>query len=153
MVFPDVQTKVVEGLERVDVGFDLPEAFIPEIPPLFVTTRPALGDVSRGQLIRLQNFEALFEDVLTPFRLDSLAERKGARKLTERGQMAMAHFQTSSTSRPLRELPSVPCYTDNLAHDLKVERFYGHVGSTPTGAKGPSRRFPCEASRTRRLPT
>ena len=23
-----------------------------------------------------------------------------------------------------------PFYTDNLAHDLKVERFYDHVGST-----------------------
>ncbi|HYO92139.1 MAG TPA: hypothetical protein VEQ40_10905, partial [Pyrinomonadaceae bacterium] len=73
MVFPDVQIKVVDGLERVEVGFDLPEAYIPEFPPpLFLTTRPDLGDVTRGQLITLQNFEAMFQDVLTPFQLEGL---------------------------------------------------------------------------------
>ena len=73
MVFPEVQTKVVEGLERVDVGFDLPEAYLPEFPPpLFLTTRPDLGDVTRGQLITLQNFELMFQDVLTPFQMEGL---------------------------------------------------------------------------------
>jgi cytochrome c peroxidase len=39
-----------------------------------------------------------------------------------------------------------PIYSDNLAHDLKVERFYGHVGSTSMGlpgrAEGPIKTFP-----------
>ncbi len=265
MVFPEVQTKVVDGLERVDVAFDLPEAYIPEFPPaLFLTTRPDLGDVSKGQLITLQNFEALFQDVLTPFQMEgmrlmlqkttaqrhnltldrstakpvegvscldchvnghttgqfhltpdvrpqserfrldttslrgvfaqtrfgskrtirsleqfaqteensayfdgdtALAERKGARRFNDREQMAMAHIQniidfppapkldhqgrldrTKATEAELRgeavfnqhcaSCHPAPFYTDNLAHDLRVERFYNHVGSTPTGLKG-----------------
>lgn len=275
MVFPDVQTKVVEGLERVDIGFDLPEAYIPEFPPpLFLTTRPDLGDVTRGQLITLQNFEAMFQDVLTPFQIEglrlllqkttaqrhnltldrstaravegvscldchanghtvgqfhltpdvrpqserfridtvtlrgvfaqtrfgskrdirsleqfaqtkensayfdgdiSLAERKGARKFTDRETMAMAHFQniidfppapklnnqgrldhTKATEAEIRgeavfmkncaSCHAPPIYSDNLSHDLKVERFYANVGSTSMGkpgrAEGPIKTFP-----------
>ena len=41
---------------------------------------------------------------------------------------------------------AAPHYTDNLAHDLKVERFYDHVGSTSMGkpgrAEGPIKTFP-----------
>ena len=275
MVFPQVQTKVVEGLERVDVDFDLPEAYLPEFPPpLFLTTRPDLGDVTRGQLITLQNFEILFQDILTPFQMEglrlllqkttaqrfnltldrstarrvegvscldchvnghttgqfhltpdvrpqserfrldtatlrgafaqtrfgskrdirsleqfaeteensayfdgdiSLAERKGARKFTPRETMAMAHFQNIIDFPPAPKLNgqgrldhskatqaeirgeavfmkncaschAPPIYSDNLAHDLKVERFYNNVGSTPMGkpgrAEGPIKTFP-----------
>jgi cytochrome c peroxidase len=265
MVFPPVQLKVQDGLERVDVAFDLPDAYLPEFPPaLFLTTRPDLGDVSKGQLITMQNFETMFQDVLTPFQLEglrlllqktttqrhnltpdrstarpvegiscldchvnghttgqfhltpdvrpqserfrldttslrglfaqtrfgskrtirsleqfsqteensayfdgdiSLAERKGARHFTDREQMAMGHFQNIIDFPPAPKLDyqgrldraqateaevrgeavfnkhcaschPAPFYTDNLAHDLRVERFYNHVGSTPMGAKG-----------------
>lgn len=275
MVFPPVQTQVVEGLERVDVLFDLPEVYLPEFPPpLFLTTRPDLGDVTKGQLITLQNFEGMFQDVLTPFQLEglrlllqkttaqrhnltldrstakpvegvscldchvnghttgqfhltpdvrpqaerfrietttlrgvfamtrfgskrnirsleqfaeteensayfdgdiSLAERKGARKFTPRETMAMAHFQNIIDFPPAPKLDPQgrldrsraseaelrgervfaahcaschppPLYTDNLAHDLRVERFYDHVGSTSMGtpgrAEGPIKTFP-----------
>jgi cytochrome c peroxidase len=275
MVFPQVQTKAVPGLERVDVEFDLPEAFIPEFPPaMFLTTRPDLGDVSRGQLITLQNFEHVFQDVMTPFQLEgmrlllqkttaqrhnltldrstqqpvegvscldchvnghtvaqfhlspdirpqserfridtstlrgtfaqtrfgskrnirsldqfsrteensayfdgdiALAERKGARKFTDRETMAMDHTMsildfppapkldaqgrldtTRATEQEVRGLAAferhcaschpAPVYSDNLAHDLKVERFYGHVGSTSVGSpgrpEGPIKTFP-----------
>jgi cytochrome c peroxidase len=265
MVFPAVQTKVVDGLERVDVGFDLPEAYIPEFPPaLFLTTRPDLGDVSKGQLVTLQNFETLFHEVLTPFQMEgmrlllqkttaqrhnltldrstakpvegvscldchvnghttgqfhltpdvrpqserfrietttlrglfaqtrfgskrtlrsleqfaqteensayfdgdiALAERKGARRFNDREQMAIAHMMNIMDFPPAPKLDNqgrlirarateaevrgeavftrncaschpAPYYTDNLAHDLQVERFYKNVGSTPTGIKG-----------------
>ncbi len=265
MVFPPVQTKVQDGLERVEVGFDLPDAYLPEFPPaLFLTTRPDLGDVSKGQLITQQNFEGLFHEVLTPFQMEglrlllqktttqrhnltpdrstarpvegiscldchvnghttgqfhltpdvrpqserfrldttslrglfaqtrfgskrtlrsleqfsqteensayfdgdtALAERKGARHFTDREQMAMGHFQNIIDFPPAPKLTiegkldrtrateaeargeavfnkhcgschPAPYYTDNLAHDLRVERFYAHVGSTPVGAKG-----------------
>ncbi|QRN99068.1 cytochrome B6 [Archangium violaceum] len=275
MVFPPVQTKVVDGLERVDVAFDLPDAYLPEFPPaLFITTRPDLGDVSKGQLITLQNFETLFQDVLTPFQMEgmrlllqkttaqrhnltldrstarpvegvscldchvnghttgqfhltpdvrpqnerfrldtaslrglyaqtrfgskrtlrsleqfaqteensayfdgdtSLAERKGARHFTDREQMAMGHIQniidfppapkltvngrldrTQATEAEVRgeavfdkhcaSCHPAPFFTDNLTHDLRAERFYNHVGSTPQGARGraegPIKTFP-----------
>lgn len=265
MVFPQVQTKVVEGLERLDVEFDLPDAYLPEFPPpLFLTSRPDLGDATRGKLITLQNFEELFQDVLTPFQLEgmrlllqkttaqrhnltldrstarpvegvscldchvnghttaqfhltpdvrpqserfrldtttlrgvfaqtrfgskrnlrsldqfsrteensayfdgdiALAERKGARRFTDRETMAMDHMMSifdfppapklDNQGRLIRERATEtelrgaalfdkhcsnchqpPYYTDNLAHDLKVERFYAHVGSTSAGKPG-----------------
>ena len=38
-------------LTRFDLDFDLPDHFLPEFPaPIFLTTRPDLGDVSKGKL-------------------------------------------------------------------------------------------------------
>jgi cytochrome c peroxidase len=60
-------------LERFDVDFDLPEAFIPEFPPaIFLQSRPELGDVSRGEVVSINNFYQLFKDLLTPVQLDGL---------------------------------------------------------------------------------
>ena len=55
-VFPNNQIEQIrsqEGrdLRRFDVDFDLPDHLTPEFPPpIFLTTHPELGDVSRGQL-------------------------------------------------------------------------------------------------------
>ena len=60
-------------LERFDVDFDLPEAFLPEFPPaIFLQNRPELGDVSRGEVVSINNFHRLFKDILTPVQLDGL---------------------------------------------------------------------------------
>jgi hypothetical protein len=49
MVFPQMAIKSLKRLERFDIDFDLPEHFLPEFPPpMFLTTRHDLGDVSRG---------------------------------------------------------------------------------------------------------
>ena len=72
-VFPTVQTKMFPRLERFDVEFDLPEAFLPEFPPaIFLNSRPELGDVSRGEVVSINNYYRLFKDVLTPVQLDGL---------------------------------------------------------------------------------
>jgi cytochrome c peroxidase len=72
-VFPQVQTKAFPRLERFDVEFDLPDPFIPEFPPaIFLQNRPELGDVSRGEVVSINNFERLFKDILTPVQLDGL---------------------------------------------------------------------------------
>ena len=48
-------------MTRFDLDFDLPDRFLPEFPaPIFLTTRPDLGDVSRGQLVTTDNFYELF---------------------------------------------------------------------------------------------
>src|ERR1700722_7466766 len=50
-VFPQMQTRMFPRLERYDVEFDLPEAFLPEFPPaMYLQSRPELGDVSRGEV-------------------------------------------------------------------------------------------------------
>lgn len=72
-VFPKMQIEMFPRLERFDVDFDLPDAFLPEFPPaIFLTNRPELGDVSRGEVVSLNNFHRLFVDILTPVQLDGL---------------------------------------------------------------------------------
>jgi len=72
-VFPQVQIRAFPRLERFDVDFDLPEAFLPEFPPaIFLQNRPELGDVSRGEVVSINNFYRLFKDLLTPVQLDGL---------------------------------------------------------------------------------
>jgi cytochrome c peroxidase len=72
-VFPQMQTKMFPRLERYDVEHDLPEAFLPEFPPaMFLQSRPELGDVSRGEVVSINNYYRLFADILTAVQLDGL---------------------------------------------------------------------------------
>ena len=72
-VFPKMQIDMFPRLERFDVDFDIPDAFLPEFPPaIFLQNRPELGDVSRGEVVSINNFHRLFKDLLTPVQLDGL---------------------------------------------------------------------------------
>jgi cytochrome c peroxidase len=72
-VFPQMQIKMFPRLERFDVDFDIPEPFLPEFPPaIFLQNRPELGDVSRGQVVHLGNFRALFKEIMTPVQLEGM---------------------------------------------------------------------------------
>jgi cytochrome c peroxidase len=72
-VFPQAQLAMFPRLERFDVEFDLPNEFIPEFPPaIFLQNRPELGDVSRGQVVTMANFRALFKDIMTPVQLEGM---------------------------------------------------------------------------------
>lgn len=72
-VFPKVQTDMFPRLARFDVEFDLPDPFIPEFPPaMYLSNRPELGDVSRGEIVSINNYYRLFKDLLTPVQLDGL---------------------------------------------------------------------------------
>jgi cytochrome c peroxidase len=60
-------------LERYDVEFDLPDAFLPEFPPaMYLQNRPELGDVSRGEVVSINNYYRLFADLLTAVQIDGL---------------------------------------------------------------------------------
>ena len=78
MVFPqhhidEILAQEQRNLSRFDVDFDLPEHFLPEFPPpIYLTTRPELGDVSQGQLVTTQNFFELFNGILNPKQLEGL---------------------------------------------------------------------------------
>lgn len=70
-VFPKIQIEMFPRLERFDVDFDIPDAFLPEFPPaIFLQNRPELGDVSRGEVVSINNFRRLFKDLLTPVQLE-----------------------------------------------------------------------------------
>jgi cytochrome c peroxidase len=78
MVFPkpqidEVKKQTQRDLTRFDLDFDLPQHLLPEFPaPIFLTTRPDLGDVSKGQLVTLANFRELFDGILNSKQLEGL---------------------------------------------------------------------------------
>ncbi len=78
MVFPkpqidELKKQTARDLTRFDLDFDFPQHLLPEFPaPIYLTTRPDLGDVSQGQLVTLANFHELFRDILNPKQLEGL---------------------------------------------------------------------------------
>jgi cytochrome c peroxidase len=72
-VFPAMQIEMFPRLARFDVEFDIPDAFVPEFPPaIFLQNRPELGDVSRGQVVSINNFHELFKGIMTPVQLEGM---------------------------------------------------------------------------------
>ncbi len=77
-VFPQNQIdammeKEKRNLERFDVAFDMPDHLMPEFPPpIFLTTRPDLGDVSEGQVLSIKNYYRLFNGIVTPVQMEGL---------------------------------------------------------------------------------
>jgi cytochrome c peroxidase len=73
MLFPAQWTRVHPEHERFDVGFDIPDCYLPEFPPaLYLTTHPEMGDVSRGVEITYANYFDMFNGVLSAEQLDGL---------------------------------------------------------------------------------
>lgn len=78
MLFPKFQIDEVNqqarrDLTRFDLDFDLPDHLLPEFPaPIYLTTRPDLGDVSKGKLVTSDNYYELFNGVLNPKQLEGL---------------------------------------------------------------------------------
>jgi cytochrome c peroxidase len=78
MIFPGFEIQEIDkqearSLQRFDADFDLPDHLLPEFPPpLFLTTRPELGDVSKGQLLTIKNFFALLDGIVTPVQMEGM---------------------------------------------------------------------------------
>ncbi len=78
MLFPkfhidEIKKQTGRDLTRFDLDFDLPDQFLPEFPPpIYLTTRPDLGDVSKGQLVTIMNHQDLFNGILNPKQLEGL---------------------------------------------------------------------------------
>lgn len=79
MLFPKFHIDEIKKQERdrdlgrYDLDFDLPDHFLPEFPPpMFLITRPDLGDVTKGKLVTIENFADIFDDVLNTKQLDGL---------------------------------------------------------------------------------
>jgi cytochrome c peroxidase len=77
-VFPREQIDTIareesRDLNRFDVDFDLPGHLTPEFPPpIFLTTRPELGDVSGGKLLTIRNFYPTMVGIITPVQMEGL---------------------------------------------------------------------------------
>lgn len=75
MLFPQAWVKAHPEHERIDVDFDLPDAYLPEFPPaMYLTTHKELGDVSRGREITLGNYFEVFNGLLTAEQMEGLKE-------------------------------------------------------------------------------
>jgi cytochrome c peroxidase len=77
-VFPnheidEIGRQEARDLRRFDVDFDLPDHLTPEFPPpIFLTTHPELGDVSRGDLLTIKNFYEYMNGIVTPVQMEGL---------------------------------------------------------------------------------
>jgi cytochrome c peroxidase len=73
MLFPKMTIDVLPRLVRFDLDFDLPDHLIPDkAPPIYLTTRPDLGDVSKGRVVTLENYYEIFNGLLNPKQLEGL---------------------------------------------------------------------------------
>ncbi|MDD5176360.1 MAG: cytochrome B6 [Sterolibacterium sp.] len=108
MVFPqflieETRRQTDRDLTRFDLDFDLPDHFLPEFPaPIYLTTRPDLGDVSQGKLVTLVNFNELFKDILNPKQLE------GLRLLVT--PFPQQQFNATEDRRSLKAHPGVACF-------------------------------------------
>lgn len=139
MLFPRVQIEEVRrqtnrDLQRFDLDFDLPQHFLPDFPPaIFLTTRPDLGDVSRGQLITTDNYFELFKDILNPKQLDGLRLL-----LTPFAQQQFNLIDDRRVERPQLGVACFDCHANghtnaatHLVGDIRPQEFRNRL-DTPT---------------------
>jgi cytochrome c peroxidase len=78
MVFPKQQIDEIKkqedrDLTRFDLDHDFPPHLQPEFPPpIYLTTRADLGDVSQGKLVTIDNYYDIFNGLLNPKQLEGL---------------------------------------------------------------------------------
>ena len=139
MVFPHFEideVKKQEGrdLTRFDLDFDLPDHLLPEFPaPIYLTTRPDLGDVSQGQLITIANYYGLFSGILNPKQLE------GVRLLvTPFAQQQFNQTEDRRTAQPSRGAACFDCHANghtngatHLVGDIRPQQFRHRI-DTPT---------------------
>jgi cytochrome c peroxidase len=139
MIFPHFhvdEIKKQEGrdLTRFDIDFDLPDQFLPEFPPpIFLTTRPDLGDVSQGKLVTIMNYYDLFNGILNPKQLEGLRLL-----LTAFPQQQFNETDDRRSEQPSRGVSCFDCHVNghtngatHLTGDIRPQAFRHRI-DTPT---------------------
>jgi cytochrome c peroxidase len=139
MVFPkfhieELKKQEARDLTRFDLDFDLPDHFLPEFPaPIFLTTRPDLGDVSKGKLVTLDNFFELFNGILNPKQLEGLRLL-----VTPFPQQQFNQTDDRRSEKPHRGVSCLDCHANghangatHLAGDVRPQEFRHRI-KTPT---------------------
>jgi cytochrome c peroxidase len=139
MVFPkflidEVKKQEERDLTRFDLDFDLPDRFLPEFPaPIYLTTRPDLGDVSGGRLVTIYNYYEMFNGILNPKQLEGLRLL-----LTPFPQQQFNQTEDRRSARPSRGVACLDCHsnghTDAATHlvgDIRPQEFRHRI-DTPT---------------------
>jgi cytochrome c peroxidase len=139
MVFPkfhieEIQKQEGRDLTRFDLEFDLPAHFFPEFPPpIYLTTRPDLGDVSQGKLVTIDNYYEIFNGILNPKQLEGLRLL-----VTTFPQQQFNQTEDRRTVRPSRGVTCFECHANghtnastHLAGDIRPQEFRHRI-DTPT---------------------
>jgi len=104
----EIQKQEERDLTRFDLDFDLPEHFLPEFPPpIYLTTRPDLGDVSQGKLLTIENYYELFNGILNPKQLEGLRLL-----LTPFPQQQFNQTEDRRSVRPSRGVSCFDCHAN-----------------------------------------
>ncbi len=139
MLFPkfhldEVKRQEGRDLTRFDLDFDLPEHFLPEFPaPIYLTTRPDLGDVSRGKLLTIDNYYELMGGVLNPKQIEGLRLL-----LTPFPQAQFNQTEDRRAERPSRGVTCFDCHANghtngatHLVGDIRPQEFRHRI-ETPS---------------------
>jgi cytochrome c peroxidase len=131
MVFPNSEIQEVlkqesRDLTRFDLDFDIPDRFLAEFPAaMYLTTRPDLGDVSKGQLVTVNNYYELFSGILNPKQLEGLRLL-----LTPFPQQQFNETIDRRSEKPSRGVACLDCHTNggtngafHLVGDIRPQEF------------------------------
>ena len=139
MTFPqfhidEIKRQEDRDLTRFDLDFDLPDHLLPEFPaPIFLTTRPDLGDVSRGKQVTIDNFYELFNGVLNPKQIEGLRLL-----LTPFPQQQFNQTEDRRSERASRGVACLDCHANghtnaatHLVGDIRPQEFRHRI-DTPS---------------------
>ncbi|MHB2153191.1 cytochrome B6 [Calditrichota bacterium GD2] len=139
MVFPrfhidEIKKQEGRDLTRFDLDYDLPDHFLPEYPPpIYLTTRPDLGDVSQGKVVTIMNYYELFNGILNPKQLEGLRLL-----VTPFPQQQFNQTEDRRSELPSRGVTCFDCHVNghtngatHLVGDIRPQEFR-HRLDTPT---------------------
>ncbi len=139
MVFPqqhidEIKRQEARDLTRFDLDYDLPEHFLPEFPPpIYLTTRPDLGDVSQGQVVTIMNYYELFNGILNPKQLEGLRLL-----VTPFPQQQFNQTEDRRSARPHRGVTCFDCHVNghtnaatHLVGDIRPQAFRHGLDTPP----------------------
>ena len=139
MLFPrfhidEIKRQEQRDLTRFDLDFDLPDHFLPEFPaPIYLTTRPDLGDVSQGKLVTIENYYGLFNGILNPKQIEGLRLL-----VTPFPQQQFNQTDDRRSERPSRGVVCFDCHANghtnastHLVGDIRPQEFRHRI-DTPS---------------------
>lgn len=139
MVFPqhhidEIKKQEGRDLTRFDLDYDLPAHFLPEFPPpIYLTTRPDLGDVSQGKLVTIMNYYELFNGILNPKQLEGLRLL-----VTPFPQQQFNQTEDRRSAEPHRGVTCFDCHVNghtnsatHLVGDIRPQEFRHGLDTPP----------------------
>ena len=139
MVFPGFhieEIKKQEGrdLTRFDLDFDLPDHLLAEYPPpIYLTTRLDLGDVSQGQVVTIMNYYELFNGILNPKQIEGLRLL-----VTPFPQQQFNQTEDRRSQLPSRGVTCFDCHVNghtngatHLVGDIRPQEFRHRLDTPP----------------------